>query len=752
MKKIKCTVKNRRKGIIVLAKSKKKIENNSNNIKFYNTDKSDQFLTEEICSETLTKNYMPYAMSVIISRAIPEIDGLKPSHRKVLYTMYKMGLLNGNKTKSANIVGQTMKLNPHGDSSIYETMCRLTQNQESLLTPYVEGKGNFGKVFSRDMAEAASRYTEAKLAPISEELFKDINKNTVQFVPNYDNTTTEPSLLPVSFPTILANPTLGIAVGMASNICSYNLKELCETTIGLIKDKNHDILSTLPAPDFTTGGQILFDKEEMIKIIETGKGKVKVRAKYEYDKKQNVIEIREIPSTTTIEAIIEKITDLVKTGKIKEINDIRDETDLSGLKIAIDLKRGQDPDKFMQKMFKLTPCEDTFSCNFNVLIKGYPKVLGVRDILNEWIEFRVDCVKNRTLYDLNNKKEKLHLLEGLEKILLNIDKAIKIIKETPNDDEVIPNLMSKFKIDEVQAEYVAEIKLRHLNKDYILKRIAEIETLKKDIETLEKIVGSNARIKTIIAKELENVIKKYGKSRKTEIVYEAVEEFEIEENKIDGYPVHLFVTKEGYIKKITPLSLRMSGEQKLKENDSIEMTVETTNDANLLFFTDKAQCYKAVCNDLPDTKASVLGSFIPAEFEFDQGENYVACIHAGKDMKGFILFVFESGKIAKIPMSSYSTKTNRKKLVNAYSEKEKLWGIYSFEEDTEIYIKSTDNRMIVFNTNQISEKTTKNSSGVAVMKLKSKQSIKEIGKVENLEIAKIDRYRLNIPALGAIVR
>lgn len=727
-------------------KEDKNLDNLNENVEIINAGT----VIEDKVTNTLRTNYMPYAMSVIVSRALPEIDGLKPSHRKLLYTMYKMGLLKGTKTKSANIVGTTMRLNPHGDAAIYETMVRLGQGNSALLTPYVENKGNFGKAYSRDMAYAASRYTEAKLMPIAEELFRDIDKNTVDFVPNYDNTTTEPVLLPVTFPSILANNTLGIAVGMASNICSYNLKELCETTISLLSDKNFDILSSMPAPDFIGGGEIIYDKEEMDKIISTGRGSVVVRAKYVYDKKNNIIEITNIPPTTTIEAIVEKITDLVKQGKIREINDIRDETDKGGLKIAIDMKRGQDGDKFMQKMFKSTPCQETFSCNFNILINGRPKVLGVRDILNEWISFRIEGVKRRTAFDIEAKEKRLHLLKGLEKILMDIDTAVSVIRKTENDIDVIPNLIKKFKVDEIQANYIAEIKLRNLNKDYILKRLSEIKDLEKDIDNLKSIYESERKVKTIIKKELQDVILKYGIPRKTEIIYDMVQEDIVEEDKIEDYAVNIFITKEGYLKKITPLSLRMSGEHKLKENDEIILSYETTNDSELLFFTNKKQCYKAYADTFSNTKASSLGNFIPATLGFEDGEELIKTVLVGTEYKGFLLFVYENGKIAKISMKSFDTKTNRKKLINAYSDKENLIGIYDFAEDTDIYIQSTDKRVLVFNTSLIAEKTTKTSAGVNVMKLKPNKTVEKIGLVSDGIIKSPEKYRHGIPCVGLI--
>lgn len=704
---------------------------------------------DEKVTDTLKTNYMPYAMSVIVSRAIPEIDGLKPAHRKLLYTMYKMGLLKGNKTKSANIVGTTMRLNPHGDAAIYETMVRLGEGNEALLAPFVENKGNFGKTYSRDMAYAASRYTEAKLAPIAEELFKDIDKDTVDFIPNYDDTMQEPVLLPVSFPTILANNTLGIAVGMASNICSYNLKELCETTIELMKNKEHKIISTLPAPDFVGGGEILYNKEEFNKIIETGKGAVVVRSKYFYDKKNNLIEITEIPPTTTIEAIIDKITDLVKNNKIREINDIRDETDKNGLKIAIDLKRGQDGDMLMHKLFKMTPCQETFSCNFNLLIKGKPQVLGVRNILLEWIDFRINCVKRRLIFDISSKEKRLHLLLGLKTILLDIDKAINVIRRTKNDNDVIPNLKKEFQIDDIQAEYISEIKLRNLNEEYILKRISEIEILEKDIEYLKSTLASDIKIKKVITKELQDIIKKYQKNRKSDILYD-VEEIEFDVHKIEDYPVNVFITKEGYIKKITPQSLRMSGEHKIKENDEIVQSFESTNNSELLFFTNKYQCYKAYLDNFNSTKASALGDYLPAELGLETDERILSVIHVGTEYKGFMLFVFENGKIGKVSLTSYDTKTNRKKLINAFSDKSKIISIMYLKEDKDLYIQSSDKRILVFNTNQLAEKSSKNTIGVTTIKLKEKQKVSKIDFVENLKVKNMEEYRGKLASVGIL--
>ncbi|MBQ5439821.1 MAG: topoisomerase IV, partial [Clostridia bacterium] len=641
----------------------------------------------------IEENYMPYAMSVIMSRAIPEIDGFKPSHRKLLYTMYKMGLLGSTRTKSANIVGQTMKLNPHGDSAIYDTMVRLSRGYEALLHPYVDSKGNFGKFYSRDMAWAASRYTEAKLDAICNELFKDIDKDTVDFADNYDNTLKEPTLLPATFPSVLVNANTGIAVGMASNICSFNLRELCETTIALIKDKNHDIMSTLPAPDFIGGGQIIYDENAFRTIYETGKGSFKVRATYKYDSSANCIDITSISPTTTSEAIIEKIIELAKSGKIKEISDIRDETGLNGLKITIDLKRNTDPDLLMQKLYKMTPLEDSFSCNFNVLIAGVPRVMGVRELLEEWTAFRVECVRRRTAYELDKKRAKLHLLKGLEKILLDIDKAIKIVRETANESEVVPNLMIGFGIDETQAEYVAEIKLRHLNREYILKRTDEISELEKEIAQLEAILASKTKVKNIIVSELKDVAKKYGKDRITTIINAAdITDVDITPD-IPDYAVNLYFTKEGYFKKITPLSLRMGGDQKLKEGDEIYQSYESTNTADLLFFTNKCQVYKSKAYDFADTKASVLGEYLPVKLGMDEDEVPVSMI-VTKDYEGFMIFAFENGKLAKVPLNVYATKTNRKKLTGAYSDKFPLAGLIYIEEDCEAVLTSTSGRIL----------------------------------------------------------
>ncbi|MBR3737368.1 MAG: topoisomerase IV [Eubacterium sp.] len=705
---------------------------------------------DEHIIETLKSNYMPYAMSVILSRAIPEIDGFKPSHRKLLYTMYLMNLLQGETIKSANIVGRTMQLNPHGDASIYETMIRLSRGNESLLYPYVESKGNFGKAYSRNMMYAASRYTEAKLAPISKELFEDINKDTVDFVDNYDNTMKEPTLLPVTFPSILANVTTGIAVGMASSIASFNLGELCETTIALIKNPDHDVSETLLAPDFVGGGYIIYDKAELDKIYSTGRGSVKVRAKYKYDKSYNCIDITEIPPTTTSEAIIDKIVELVKSNKVKELSDIRDETDLKGLRITLDLKRGTDPDALMTKLYKLTPLEDVFSCNFNVLIKGTPKVLGVKEILNEWIEFRVECVRRKTQFTLDRKAQRLHLLEGLKKILLDIDKAIKIIRETEAEAEVVPNLMIGFGIDKVQAEYVAEIKLRHLNREYILKRTNDIENLKKDIEALDAILQSKNKQKKIIIKELNDVSEKYSGDRKSEILYE-FEEFDASAAaEIPDYPVTLFITKEGYLNKIRTANLRMSGEQKVKEGDSVEKVFECSNKDEILAFTDKAQVYKAKVDDFADSKASQLGTFVASKLEMESNEK-VIFICVVREYKGYMIFAFENGKVAKVDIGAYQTKTNRKKLINAYSSKCPLSCIEYIEEDCELVLCSTNGRMLILNTGALSPKTTKDTIGVSVMTQKKNCRLESMHFYKEGEFEKAWRFRTkNLPAAGAL--
>ncbi|MBO5322268.1 MAG: topoisomerase IV [Clostridia bacterium] len=703
---------------------------------------------EQPITETIETNFMTYAMSVIVSRAIPEIDGFKPSHRKLLYTMYNMGLLNGGTIKSANIVGRTMQLNPHGDAAIYETMVRLSEGYQALLHPFVASKGSFGKAYSRDMAYAASRYTEAKLAPIASELFSDIDKDTVDFVDNYDATMKEPVLFPVTFPTVLVNANTGIAAGMASSICPFNLREVCETTIAYIKDNDINVADTLLAPDFPIGGQILYNRDDIEKIYETGRGSFKVRGVYNYDKSENCVEITQIPPTTTVEAIIEKVIDLVKQKKITEINDIRDETDLNGLKIAIDLKRGADHEKLMKKILKMTTLEDSFSCNFNILIAGSPRVMGVKEIIGEWVAFREECVKRRVYFSLSKAKEKLHRLQGLEKILLDIDKAIKIVRETEQESQVIPNLMIGFGIDEIQAEYVAEIKLRHLNREYILKRTAEIEDLIAQIEDMESILKSRTKVLKIIIKELEEVSKKYGEDRKTEIISDiaaADSELEVE---IDESPVTLFFTKDGYFKKITPQSLRMSGEQKLKEGDEITQQIESDNATDLLFFSNKCQVYKSKTSEFEDSKASILGDFIPSKLEFEQGENAIYMAYT-KDYKGFMIFVFDNGRISKVPLSSYETKTNRKKLIKAYSEKYPIHTILHIKSETEILLKSTNGRMLIVNTASIPAKTTKDNGGIGVMTQKKGQRILDVSLYDG-SLASDHRYRTrNLPAAGS---
>lgn len=707
-------------------------------------------IVEQPIVSTIRENYMPYAMSVILSRAIPEIDGFKPSHRKLLYMMYKMGLLNGGRTKSANIVGATMKLNPHGDAAIYDTMVRLSRGYEALLHPYVDSKGNFGKFYSRDMAWAASRYTEAKLDAICNELFRDIDKDTVDFVDNYDNTMKEPSLLPVAFPSVLVNANTGIAVGMASNICSFNLREICETTAALIRDPDHDIKSTLPAPDFTGGCQIIYDENVINQVYETGRGSIKLRAKYVYDKSANCIDILSIPATTTCEVIIEKVIDLVKQGKVKEISDIRDETGIDGLKITIDLKRGIDADKLMTKLYRFTTLEDSYACNFNVLIAGVPRVLGVKALLEEWIAFRIECVRRRTYFDRNKKADKLHLLRGLEKILLDIDKAVKIVRETDEESEVVPNLMIGFGIDEIQAEYVAEIKLRHLNREYILKRTKDLEDLEKEIAELDEILKSKARIKTIIVKELKSIAEKYGQPRKSIIIYDDVARYEEETVEIPDYPVNLFFTKEGYFKKITPQSLRMSGEQKLKDGDEIIQELEFTNNCDLLFFTDKCQVYKAKADDFAQTKASVLGDYVAAKLGFDEGENAVKMV-VTKDYKGMLLFAFENGKAAKVPLESYATKTNRKKLTGAYSDKSPLVGLLYIPEDEEVLFKASSGNMLLVHTGALALKTTRSTQGVAVLKPKKGHRLFSIERYKEGTFTNPKRYRTSsLPARGAL--
>ena len=709
--------------------------------------------TEQAISETLEYNYMPYAMSVIVSRAIPEIDGFKPSHRKLLYTMYKMGLLTGGRTKSANIVGQTMRLNPHGDAAIYETMVRLSRGNETLLHPFVDSKGNFGKVYSRDMAYAASRYTEAKLDPICAELFRDIDSDTVDMVDNYDATMKEPSLLPTTFPNVLVSANQGIAVGMASNICSFNLKEVCDTAIALMNNPDHDILETLPGPDFSTGGELLFDEAATREIYSTGRGSFRLRAKWRYVKEGNLIEITQIPYTTATEVIMDKVAELIKAGKIKEISDMRDETDLGGLKLTIDLKRGVDPDKLMQKLFRLTPLQDSFPCNFNILIAGMPRVMGVGEILEEWTAWRTDCVKRRLYFQIGRKEDRLHLLKGLERILLDIDKAIAIIRETEMENEVVPNLMIGFGIDEIQAEFVAEIKLRNINKEYILKQTKAISQLEKEIADLRSTLDSPRKLKNVITKELEEVSKKYGKPRLTEIVYQTEDaEIEDEEDNVPDYPVTVFLSREGYLKKITAQSLRMSGEQKFKEGDSLRFAREATNRGEILVFSDQFQCYKARLSDFEDGKASLLGDYLPQKLGMEPGEGVANVVFAG-DYKGFVMFFFENGKAAKVPLSAYETKTNRKKLTGAYSDKSPLAAILGLEADTQVVVYSSDGRAAIVSTAQLLPKTTRNTQGVAVLTLKKKAVLQEVKLLTESGITQESRYRCKtLPTAGALLR
>ncbi len=708
--------------------------------------------TEQAISETLELNYMPYAMSVIVSRAIPEIDGFKPSHRKLLYTMYKMGLLTGGRTKSANIVGQTMRLNPHGDAAIYETMVRLAKGNETLLHPFVDSKGNFGKVYSRDMAYAAARYTEAKLDPICAEVFKDIDSDTVDMVDNYDATMKEPALLPTTFPNVLVSANQGIAVGMASNICSFNLREVCDTAIALMKNPDHDILETLPGPDFSTGGELLFDEAATREIYSTGRGSFKLRAKWRYVKDGNLIEITEIPYTTATEVIMDKVAELIKAGKIKEIADMRDETDLGGLKLTIDLKRGVDPEKLMQKLFRLTPLQDSFPCNFNILIAGMPRVMGVGEILDEWTAWRTDCVKRRIFFQIQKKEDRLHLLKGLERILLDIDKAIAIIRETELENEVVPNLMIGFGIDEIQANYVAEIKLRNINKEYILKQTRAIDDLEGEIADLRDTLNSPRKLKNVIIKELQAVADKFGQPRRTEILYDAQETAPEEEDDVPDYGVTVFVSKEGYLKKMTAQSLRMSGEQKFKEGDSLSFSRETTNKAEFLVFTDRYQCYKSRLSDFDDGKASQLGDYLPQKLGFEAGENLVALVFCG-DYKGFILFFFENGKAAKVPLSAYETKTNRKKLTGAYSDKSPLIKAVALDADEQMVVYSTDGRAAIFSTAQLLPKTTRNTQGVAVMTLKKKAALRDAVLLTQSGIVNESRYRTKtIPSAGAVLK
>ncbi len=736
-----------------MARKKKEQEQNKKKI---NTDGIMGLVgstTEQAISETLEINYMPYAMSVIVSRAIPEIDGFKPSHRKLLYTMYKMGLLTGGRTKSANIVGQTMRLNPHGDAAIYETMVRLAKGNETLLHPFVDSKGNFGKVYSRDMAYAASRYTEAKLDSICTELFRDIDSDTVDMVDNYDATMKEPSLLPTTFPNVLVSANQGIAVGMASNICSFNLKEICDTTIALMKNPEHDILETLPGPDFSTGAELLFDEAATREIYNTGRGSFKLRAKWHYVKEGNLIEITEIPYSTATEVIMDKVAELIKAGKIKEIADMRDETDLGGLKLTIDLKRGVDPEKLMQKLYRLTPLQDSFPCNFNILIAGMPRVMGVGEILTEWTAWRTDCVKRRIFFQIQKKQDRLHLLKGLERILLDIDKAISIIRETELENEVVPNLMIGFGIDEIQANYVAEIKLRNINKEYILKQTKATSQLEQEIAELRDILGSTRKLQKVIIKELEEVSKKFGKPRKTEIIYNIGEiEPEMEEVSVPDYPVTVFLSGEGYLKKITAQSLRMSGEQKFKEGDSLLLTREATNRAEFLVFTDRFQCYKSRLSDFEDSKASVLGDYLPQKLGFEQGENMVALVFCG-GYKGFVMFFFENGKAAKVPLSAYETKTNRRKLTGAYSDKSPLVKAIALDADEQMAVYSSDGRAAIFSTAQLLPKTTRNTQGVAVLTLKKKAVLSDAQLLQDSGIVNESRYRTKaIPSAGSLLK
>ena len=709
--------------------------------------------TEQAISETLELNYMPYAMSVIVSRAIPEIDGFKPSHRKLLYTMYKMGLLTGGRTKSANIVGQTMRLNPHGDSAIYETMVRLARGNETLLHPFVDSKGNFGKVYSRDMAYAASRYTEAKLDGICAELFRDIDSDTVDMVDNYDATMKEPSLLPTTFPNVLVSANQGIAVGMASNICSFNLKEVCDTAIALMKNPDHDILETLPGPDFSTGAELLFDEAATREVYTTGRGSFKLRAKWHYEKEGNLIEITEIPYTTATEVIMDKVAELIKAGKIKEIADMRDETDLGGLKLTIDLKRGVEPEKLMQKLFRMTPLQDSFACNFNILIAGMPRVMGVGEILEEWTAWRMDCVKRRLFFQIGKREERLHLLKGLERILLDIDKAVRIIRETELEAEVVPNLMIGFGIDEIQANFVAEIKLRNINNEYILKQTKAISQLEQEIADMKEILSSARKLKNVIIQELQEVSKKYGQPRKTEILYQVAEaEQEDEEENIPDYPVTVFLSKEGYLKKITAQSLRMSGEQKFKEGDSLLFSRETTNRADLLVFTDQFQCYKSRLSEFEDGKASQLGDYLPQKLGMEQGESVISVVLT-QDYSGFVLFFFENGKVAKVPLNAYETKTNRKKLTGAYCDKSPLVSVYALQTDEQMAVYASDGRALIFSTAQLLPKTTRNTQGVTVMSLKRKAVMNAVLPLEQSGIENQGRYRTKtIPAAGALLK
>ena len=711
----------------------------------------DRFIPQPI-TKTLEENYMPYAMSVILSRAIPEIDGFKPSHRKLLYTMYKMGLLQGARTKSANVVGQTMRLNPHGDAAIYETMVRLARGNESLLTPFVDSKGNFGKVYSRDMAYAASRYTEVKLDPFCGEIFADIDCDAVDFVDNYDGTMKEPTLLPTRFPNILVSANLGIAVGMASSICGFNLNEVCDTAIAYLKNPGCRLMDTLKGPDFPTGGELILDEGQMEEIYRTGRGSFRVRAKWNYLKKENIIEITEIPYTTTIEAIMDKVTDLIRQGKVREISDMRDESGLEGLKIAIDLKRGVDPQKLMAKLMKMTPLMDTFGCNFNVLIGGTPRVLGVGQLLEEWSAWRMECIRRRVYFDLGKKKEKLHLLLGLRKILLDIDRAIAIIRDTEEDSEVVPNLMIGFGIDELQAEYVAEIKLRNINKEHILKRTRETDELAQEIQELEGILADSRKIKNIIIGELREINKKYKTPRRTAIIYEdQVEQYD-EEDQIEDYPVHIFLTREGYFKKITPQSLRMSGEQKVKGGDAVAMTTECTNKSEIIFLTDKVQAYKCRLHEFDDGKASLLGDYLPQKLQMSDGERVIFCFLPG-DYSGHLLYVYENGKVAKIPVKSFDTKSNRRRLTGAYCDKSPLVSVLHLSEEGEAVLYSTDSRALVVSTAAVAAKATRSSQGVVVMSLKKNKKVKKAVLLAESGIVNVARYRTRtLPAAGALLK
>ena len=707
---------------------------------------------EQPITETLEKNYMPYAMSVIVSRAIPEIDGFKPSHRKLLYTMFKMGLLTGSRTKSANIVGQTMRLNPHGDAAIYETMVRLSMGYEALLTPFVDSKGNFGKVYSRDMAYAASRYTEAKLTPICTEVFKDIDKDNVDFVDNYDGSMQEPTLLPTAFPNVLVSANSGIAVGMASQICGFNLNEVCTAAINCIRDPEFDVLSVMPAPDFPTGGEIIYDRREMEEIYRTGRGSFKLRAKWRHIPKENIIEIYEIPYTTTCEAIIDKVAELIKAGKVREINDMRDETDLGGLRLAIDLKRGVDAEKLMQKLFRMTSLQDSFPCNFNILVAGNPRVMGVREIIDEWTAWRMDCIRRRVYFEMQKKQEKLHLLKGLARILLDIDKAIEIIRNTELEADVVPNLMMGFGIDKVQAEYVAEIKLRNINREYILKRTAETQSLEDDIEELESTLNNRRKIKNIIVKELEEINKKYPMPRKTSLVYASEVEEYSEEQQVEDYPVTLFLSRDGYFKKITAQSLRMSGEQKYKDGDALKLSFESSNRRELLILTDKQQIYKTRVADFEDCKASVLGVYLPTKLGMDEGESVITMIDPG-DYKSNLLLAFENGKIARIEMAAYETKTNRKKLVNAYSDKSPLVSVIVLDEETDVVCYSSDERALIFNTSLLQPKSSRSTQGVSVLALKARRGLTRAEKLTDTGVKNTSRYRVrSLPAAGALIK